>query len=858
MIKIESSNIFNPINYYTSLVPENANFNPLQKNKMGHSELIERNEVFDLAFRFVTETSENIFLTGKAGTGKTTFLKYLKDNCSKNIVVAAPTGVAAINAGGVTLHSLFQLPFHPFLPTRNNKDDFLSKLKYNRQRQQLLRKMELLVIDEISMVRCDTMDAIDTILKSVRRRYDVPFGGVQLLCIGDLYQLPPVAQRHEWSILQEYYSSPFFFDSNVIKEQMPLLIELDKVYRQKEDSFVSLLNKVRNNNMHADDFEDLHLRYLPDFRPSQEENFITLTSHNNQADLINSRELHKLLAPTFTYNAEIDGDFPENTYPAEGALILKVGAQVMFLKNDAVNKKYFNGKIGIVKSLKDDEIVVECGAEEIKVGKETWENSRYVLNRGDGRLEQETMGTFTQFALRLAWAITIHKSQGLTFEKVMIDAGAAFSSGQVYVALSRCTSLEGIILLSKIPSAAIYSNENVVKGQQSLTHRGSLAERFAGARQIFTQQLLEEIFSFNEMDIQIQNLQSGITLHSGKLNNNSVEWINELKKDFISDKSVGLKFISQIYSLMKDDPVIENNITLQQRIMAAAKHFGPRLETFQKNIQNHPLVTEHKEVATVINEHLSQLMLAIFTTNYFMQYCTQEFSVSTFLKHRLQFSQPRFNITAYASGKNQSSIDVTNVQLYDTLKRWRDSIAVENNLPIYMVANQASLKEIATYLPKTKNDLMNLAGFGKAKAHKYGDDILEMVESYCITLGLESNMSEKRVAPEKRRKEKSYVETTPTNTISYNFFKEGKSIAEIAKERNMTIGTIDGHLSPFIANGKIKINEIVSPEKQLLINEAVKIHGSESLKVIKENLSEDISYGEIRMVLAAAKLDDQA
>ncbi|MEO6188314.1 MAG: helix-turn-helix domain-containing protein, partial [Ginsengibacter sp.] len=837
--------------------------NPLQKNKMGHSDLIERNEVFDLAFRFVTETSENIFLTGKAGTGKTTFLKYLKDNCSKNIVVAAPTGVAAINAGGVTLHSLFQLPFHPFLPTRNNKDDFLSKLKYNRQRQQLLRKMELLVIDEISMVRCDTMDAIDTILKSVRRRYDVPFGGVQLLCIGDLYQLPPVAQRHEWSILREYYSSPFFFDSNVIKEQMPLLIELDKVYRQKEDSFVSLLNKVRNNNMHADDFEDLHLRYFPDFRPSQEENFITLTSHNNQADLINSRELHKLLAPTFTYNAEIDGDFPENTYPAEGALILKVGAQVMFLKNDAVNKKYFNGKIGIVKSLKDDEIVVECGEEEIKVGKETWENSRYVLNRGDGKLEQETMGTFTQFALRLAWAITIHKSQGLTFEKVMIDAGAAFSSGQVYVALSRCTSLEGIILLSKIPSAAIYSNENVVKGHQSLTHRGSLAERFAGARQIFTQQLLEEVFSFNEMDIQIQNLQSGITLHSGKLNNNSVEWINELKKDFISDKSVGLKFISQIYSLMKDDPVIENNIALQQRIMAAAKHFSPRLETFQKNIQNHPLITEHKEVATVINEHLSQLMLATFTSNYFMQYCNQEFSVSTFLKHRLQFSQPRFNITAYASGRNQSSIDVPNEQLYDTLKRWRDSIAVENNLPIYMVANQASLKEIANYLPKTKNDLMSLAGFGKAKVHKYGDDILEMVESYCLLNDLETNMSGKKNAPVKK-KVKSDNEVGATKSglgdskiISFNLFKEGKSVEEIAKQRNMTIGTIEGHLSTFIANGEIKINEIVLPEKQLLIKEAVKIHGRESLKVIKENLPEDISYGEIRMVLAAAKLDDQ-
>src|SRR6185437_9907684 len=295
---------------------------------------IEHNDVFDLAYRFVTETSENIFLTGKAGTGKTTFLKYLKESCSKNIIVAAPTGVAAINAGGVTLHSLFQLPFHPFLPTALSKSALLGKLKFNRQRQDLLRKMELLVIDEISMVRCDTMDAIDTILRSVRRKHNLPFGGVQLLCIGDLYQLPPVARRDEWNILSEYYSSEFFFDSNVIREQMPMLIELNKIYRQKEDSFVRLLNKVRNNQMDADDFEDLHQRYDPAFRPGYDDKFITLTSHNNQADQINHRELQKLSTPSFTYNANIDGDFPENMYPAEGALVLKQGAQVMFLKND--------------------------------------------------------------------------------------------------------------------------------------------------------------------------------------------------------------------------------------------------------------------------------------------------------------------------------------------------------------------------------------------------------------------------------------------------------------------------------------------------------------------------------------------
>ncbi|HEV8080771.1 MAG TPA: helix-turn-helix domain-containing protein [Chitinophagaceae bacterium] len=816
---------------------------------------IERNDVFDLAYRFVTETSENIFLTGKAGTGKTTFLKYLKENCSKAIVVVAPTGVAAINAGGITLHSLFQLPFHPFLPTKNNRDELLAKIRFNKQRQQLLRKMELLVIDEISMVRCDTMDAIDTILKSVRRNYNTPFGGVQLLSIGDLHQLPPVTQRHEWSILQDYYSSPFFFDSAIIKEQMPLLIELDKIYRQKEDSFVALLNKVRNNNMNANDFEDLHLRYDPSFRPSIEEKYITLTSHNNQADQINHRELQKLLSPSYSYDAIIENDFPENMYPAEGSLVLKVGAQVIFLKNDAMQKRYFNGKIGVVKSLEKEKIIIECDGIDISVAQETWENSRYVLNRDDGKLQQETIGTFTQFPLRLAWAITIHKSQGLTFDKVMIDAAGSFSSGQVYVALSRCTSLSGIVLLSKIPSAAIHSNDNVVKGHQALTHKGSLAERFAGARQIFTQQLLEDIFSFKETSSLIDVLHFQINENRDKLNTESVEWIVNLKNNFSADKNIGLKFIGRVEELMKEESVIENNKALQKRINDAAEHFEPKFAAHQLYIQDHPLITEHKEVATIINEALSQLLLTLHLSNYFLQYCKQPFSVTTFLQYKLKYFQPRFNITCYASGKKQSLSDIPNAELYNTLKRWRDSVCEETNMPIYMVANQATLKEIATYLPLTKKDLLLISGFGKAKVDKYGDDILSAVESYCSMYNIETNMTTKALNPKKERKEKSNDVKTDTKTVSFNLFKQGKSVSEIAKERNFTVGTIQGHLAWFVGNGEINVNAIVPLQKQKLIKEAVKMHGALSPKTLIENLPNDISYGEIRLMLASKEVN---
>lgn len=811
---------------------------------------IERNEIFELAFRFITETSENIFLTGKAGTGKTTFLKYLKDNCTKNVVVAAPTGVAAINAGGVTLHSLFQLPFHPFLPTRNHKEELLGKIRYNKQRQQLLRKMELLVIDEISMVRCDVMDAIDTILKSIRRNYDTPFGGVQLLCIGDLHQLPPVAQNHEWAILQEYYTSPFFFDSVAIKEQMPLLIELNKIYRQKEDSFVRLLNKVRNNQMDADDFEDLHMRYDPLFSPMPGEKYITLTSHNKQAAEINQQKIENLFSNPFTYKAEVEEDFPEHIFPAEAELLLKEGAQVMFLKNDVVAKRYFNGKIGVIKILEKNKIIVDCDGVEIEVAKETWENTRYTLNRNDGKLEQETLGTFTQYPLRLAWAITIHKSQGLTFEKVMIDAGASFSSGQVYVALSRCTSLEGIVLLSKLSSATLFSNDNVIKGQQSLTHRGSLAERFTGARQVFTQQLLSDIFSFNDIEIGIALLLHHITQQQDKLNAESLPWIENIKQHFITDKSVGLKFIDVVRGIMKDEPVIENNTAAQKRISDAANHFEPKFLAYQKTVQNHPLITEHKETANIINEQLNQLALAIYSCVYYLQYCKQAFSVTTFLQHKLQFAQHKINLTCYASGKKETYTDVANTELYNTLKRWRDMKVEEERVAIYMVANQATLKEIATYLPLNKKDLLQISGFGKAKVEKYGDEIIEAVEEFCNRNAIETNMAEKLVNPKRERKEKSTVAKVDTKAITYDLYKEGKSIEEISKERNLVKATIEGHLAHYVFTGEININDVVSKQKQQQIRDAILIHGSLSHKTLIDNLPKDISYGEIKMVLA--------
>ncbi|MFC4262932.1 helix-turn-helix domain-containing protein [Ferruginibacter yonginensis] len=820
---------------------------------------IERNERFELAYKFITETAENIFLTGKAGTGKTTFLKYLKEHCIKNIVVAAPTGVAAINAAGVTLHSLFQLPFHPFIPTAVGRDELLKKMKYNNQRLQLLRKMELLVIDEISMVRSDVIDAIDTLLRSVRRNYSTAFGGVQLLCIGDLHQLPPVAQNHEWSILQEYYESPFFFDSYAIKEQQPILIELNTIYRQKEQRFVDLLNNVRTNNMSEEDFESLHERYIPGFQPYSDDKFITLTSHNNQANLINNTELERLLSPAYTFKAIIEDDFPENQYPADVALVLKKGAQVMFIKNDGPEKKYFNGKIGIVDTLNDDTVIVDCNGERIEVYKEQWENSRYTLNRTDGKLVQEVVGTFRQYPLRLAWAITIHKSQGLTFDKVMIDAGAAFSSGQVYVALSRCTSLEGIVLLSKIPATAIYSNSSVNKGQQSLTHRGSLEERFEGARQLYTQQLLEDMFTFNAVADVLDVLQVQSNIHRAKLNNGALDWITNLRESFAPEKMNGLKFVRQINTLLKEQPVVELNISLQTRITAAVNHFIPKFAAILEAVKKHPIITEFREVADAINEPLNELAQATHLTHYMLQYGLQPFELTSYLQHKLNAVQPKFNLTCYAASQKTTATDVPNPALYETLKQWRDDVCKQEDKPIYMLASHATLKEICALLPTNNRALLLINGFGKAKVDKYGDEIIKAVVDYCDEHQIESPAAALNTTTKTKKTTKPKAAATAkkvdTKQSTFELFQQGKTIIEIATIRQLTVATIEGHITAFIEKGLVDVHQFLQPAHVTAIAAVLNDKAYTSLTEIKAALP-TFSYSEIKMAEAAIKFNE--
>jgi len=464
------------------------------------------NTLFSLAADFIHHTSRSVFLTGKAGTGKTTFLKYIAENTDKNFVVTAPTGVAAINARGMTLHSLFQLPFGIYLPGFHahsssiqitNRNTLFKNLQLSKNKRDLLQELELLIIDEVSMVRCDMLDAVDAILRVVRKKQQ-PFGGVQVLFIGDLYQLSPVAKPEEWNIIKEHYESPFFFHAKVMQEAAPLCIQLDKIYRQNEQTFIDLLNNIRNNEATTEDLELLNARLL-DIKSL--EGAVTLTTHNHKADAINSQELTKLSGPAFKFEAVIEEDFPDRNYPTDAILILKKGARIMFIKNDTSDeKRYYNGKMATITHVDEDAVEVEFDeGDTFDLRPETWRNIRYQYNSVKDEIEEEELGSFSQFPIRLAWAITIHKSQGLTFQKAIVDAGSSFAPGQVYVALSRCTSLQGIVLQSPITYKQINTDPQVVEYSRHLQNELVLSDLLQKEKAGYEQQRFVALFDFTKI-----------------------------------------------------------------------------------------------------------------------------------------------------------------------------------------------------------------------------------------------------------------------------------------------------------------------------------------------------------------------
>ncbi|RTL49276.1 MAG: ATP-dependent DNA helicase UvrD2 [Sphingobacteriales bacterium] len=827
------------------------------------------NKTFQLAADFIQYTQRSVFLTGKAGTGKTTFLKYIKEQSFKQLAIVAPTGVAAINAGGVTIHSFFQLPFSPFIPETNTKNYFqsnvknaspemmdrhylLGRIKINTERRRIFNELELLIIDEISMVRADVLDAIDTVLRHFRKRHYEPFGGVQVLLIGDMYQLPPVARQEEWQILSKYYESPYFFSSRVIQSAPPAYIELDKIYRQKDADFIEVLNQIRNNCLNNNGYALLHQNYRPDFQGADTDGYIMLTTHNEKADHINAQQLKKLTSPTHTFHASIEQDFPEKNYPADVALQLRTGAQVMFIKNDADKaKRYFNGKIGIIEKITDDKIYVRCTDDPdlIEVKKYRWEHVRYAHNAQKQQIEEEVVGSFTQYPLRLAWAITIHKSQGLTFEKAIIDAGAAFAPGQVYVALSRCTGLQGVLLHSKISAQSLHTDQRIVNFAAGCKTE-ALPYTLQQSKKLFQQKTIIALFNFETVTNLGAALKTLITEQQTAFNDTATDFVQKISEKIDALIEVGKKFHPQLIQLFQEDELPEAISALQLRIQQAALYFDKEIQTLLEFLKTSPVSTDSKLQALHYNDLIKELYTQLAKQQYQLQLCNNGFYVDVFLQKKKAFTMPFFSVNAYATAIQTTNKPVPNAALFKLLKAQRDSLCESKNLPIYMVAGSNSLYEMAQYLPQTLNDLKKISGFGTVKTAQYGMIFLDIIQRYCNEHDLPSLMDQIKV--KKERKEKSDKVVTPdTKLISFQLYQSGKSIAAIAEERQLTVQTIQNHLSRYVAEGKLKVTDFL-PEKKLnsilplLTNDTM----AKGITLIKQNVVADISYADIRMAIA--------
>lgn len=578
--------------------------------------------IYTLAEEFAQHTHRSVFITGKAGSGKTTFLKQLRQNTSKQIAIVAPTGVAAINAGGVTIHSFFQLPFTPFVPSPEGRQNLIGKMKMSGPKRKVLQELELLVIDEISMVRADVMDEIDTVLRHFRFRHNEPFGGVQLICIGDLYQLAPVALNEEWQVLSPYYKTPYFFDSQVIQTYPLLCLEFDKIFRQKDKSFIDLLNVIRDNKLTNSDLKLLEKRHCPDFNLAKHPDYILLTTHNAKADNINAEEMDRLKTCEHTFTATVDGEFPEKNFPNNPILRLKRGAKVMFIANDSESpRRYFNGKIGTVTRIDGEEnVYVHCDGEDedIKVKQEIWTNIRYSVNPSTKQIEENELGSYTQLPLRLAWAITIHKSQGLTFDKVAIDIEDAFTSGQVYVALSRCRSLEGILLLSPINRNSLSVNPDVIEYSAIKPNFEELKTNLDKDNSIYNLEILQEVFNFNFCLGQVNELRMLIGNDTDLFNKESHTFVDEVHQLTNNITVVGSKFRRQLAELFQQD----DQKKIAERMEAASKYFTEELEKLEKLLTHSPTTSESYEMAEEYNfclhtlyDEISRKLLIISNIN---------------------------------------------------------------------------------------------------------------------------------------------------------------------------------------------------------------------------------------------------
>ena len=701
------------------------------------------NPQIDLAFEYVRNTNKNIFLTGKAGTGKTTFLHQIKEESSKRMVVAAPTGVAAINAGGMTLHSLFQLPMGLHLPHLSR--EVHNQRRFSREKIQLLRTLDLLVIDEISMVRADLLDAVDDVL---RRYRDDPraFGGVQLLMIGDLHQLPPVVKPEDWELLRPHYVTPYFFGSLALQRTDMVAIELQHIFRQMDRRFIDLLDKVRNSQIDAQVLETLNSRYIPGFQPDAKDAHITLTSHNASSYGLNLQRLESLPERSRTFKAKIVGNFPDTSYPTEETLEFKKGAQVMFVRNDlSPEKRYFNGKIGKITRLAGDEIFVRCKdeREDIAVTPVEWQNVKYSTDEETKLIKEEVLGTFTQYPLKLAWSITIHKSQGLTFDRVIIDARSAFAHGQVYVALSRCRSFEGIVLSSRLNPSSV-KTDMVVKAYSDKNTRNTPTEaHLRQSKREYQETLIRELFDFSAMNSNLQGLNRLVQEHSSALSAEGLSQFNTLVAKTVAEVlSIAEKFAPQLQSYFSQPELPEENESLRERLRKAGGYFSSKLNSeFLAEVKRIDLITDDKAVLKRARQYLQNVEKEVLIKHACFVSCQIGFSASGYIRAKttaeLDSRESMSGANASPTGRSHQDKDVRSKadvpaevpkdtphpDLYRRLLEWRDVMAGELDIALYEVLPTRSLQELVRLLPMDRASLKKISGIGKGKLKRFGADL---------------------------------------------------------------------------------------------------------------------------------------
>ncbi|WP_102408161.1 HRDC domain-containing protein [Parabacteroides bouchesdurhonensis] len=703
----------------------------------------------DLAFNFLQNTGTNIFLTGKAGTGKTTFLKKLKELSPKRMIVVAPTGVAAINAGGVTIHSFFQIPFGPYIPSsgeKNNQQQGGMQNKFSKDKINIIRSMDLLVIDEISMVRADLLDAVSDVLKRYKDR-NKPFGGVQLLLIGDIQQLAPVVKEEEWNLLKEHYDSTFFFNSKALRESHYLCIELKHVYRQDDPVFVSLLNNIRENHFDDNTLEQLNRRYIPGFRPKEGDGYITLTTHNYLAQQINNRKLEELPGHLYTFDAEIKDDFPAYSYPTDEKLELRCGAQVMFVKNDSSGeKRYYNGKIGKIVFINNNKILVtdEFG-HEINVEKETWENVKYTIDPDTQEITETLSGTFKQYPLKTAWAITIHKSQGLTFEHAVIDASSAFSHGQVYVALSRCKTLQGLVLSKPVTRNAMINDLRIQDFTSGILNNCPGLEALREAQRSYFLELAVELFQFGSIQYRLQYASQAVYAHLQRLYPEMCNLYTATQNDFRTEVTeVGERFRQQLTRLIARCPdTYQEDAVIQERIQKGSDYFIREIVKFWMPLfKSSRIEIENKEARKAVTRAINNLAEEIQVKLQTLRACSEGFSVVRYLSAKAKATlncqdtvsaRKKFEKASSSSKGKETTIDTTyikNAALYEELKKWREKKAAERDLPLYTVLRQRAMIGITNILPAGNKELLAIPGIGKKIVEVYGKELLEIVARY--------------------------------------------------------------------------------------------------------------------------------